>query len=231
MKDATPLAPAADPVSGTVWTRPDRGARGPQPEHSRVEIAGAGVVLADSGGLPAVSMRAVAGELGTTAGALYRYVTSRDELLDLMVDAVLGELELDRDPTPNWLDDLVLLAKAQLALYRRHHWLLEASLRTAIGPNGTNYFEQCLHFMAPLDCSTATKLEATAMITGVVSLFARAAAQPPARTPAHPFASASPDAHPYLTAALARPGTARHQEDLFDRTIRSILLGLLTERD
>ena len=83
-------------------------------------------------------MRAVAGVLGATAGSLYRYLSSRDQLLDLMVDAVLSELKLNRPSAGNWLDDLAALAEGQLALYRRHPWLLEASLRSGgFGPNAT----------------------------------------------------------------------------------------------
>src|SRR6478735_1212264 len=196
-ESATGAAPESGPDRVTVWNRPERGARGPRPEHSRAEIAAIAIALADSGGLPTVSMRAVAGALGTAAGSLYRYLSSRDELLDLMVDAALGGLPLDRESTGNWLDDLVALADDQLALYRRHPWLLEAGLRGgAVGPNATDYFECCLRIMAPLPAGTAAKMEAIAMITGVVSLFVRAPAAPAEAL--SPFPSASPHAHPYL---------------------------------
>jgi AcrR family transcriptional regulator len=172
-------------------------------------------------------MRAVAGALGSTAGSLYRYLSSRDELLDLMVDAALGELPLDRGLTGDWLDDLVTLAGDQLALYRRHPWLLEAGVRGgAFGPNATNYFERCLRIMAPLDRGTAAKLEAVAMITGVVSLFARAPADAAA---SNPFAAVNPAAHPYLSAALTQPAAAPPAGDLFERTLRSVLRGLLLD--
>jgi AcrR family transcriptional regulator len=48
------------------------------------------VTLADREGLEALSMRRLANELGTGTTTLYRYVTGRDELLELMVDAVNG---------------------------------------------------------------------------------------------------------------------------------------------
>jgi AcrR family transcriptional regulator len=215
----------------TIWTRPDRGARGPQPEHTRAEIASAALALADSGGLQAASMRAVASALGTAAGSLYRYLSSRDDLLDLMVDAALAQLPLNPGLTGNWLDDLVALARDQLALYRRHPWLLEASLRGgALGPHAMDYFEHCLRIMAPLPCGTATKLEAVAMITGVVSLFARneSAAQSQPVSPLRLFGTATPERHPHLIAALtqATPPDAG-QADLFERTLRSLLRGLL----
>ena len=84
MSDATPRQP--------IWTRPVRGSRGPAPGRSRDAIVAAAVALADADGLDAVSMRAVATALGTGAGSLYRYLSSRDDLLDLMVDRVAGEL-------------------------------------------------------------------------------------------------------------------------------------------
>jgi AcrR family transcriptional regulator len=234
--DATPVRPDSGPnravpeSSGrrAVWSRPDRGARGPRPEHSRAEIAAAAISLADSGGLSAVSMRAVAGALGTVAGSLYRYLSSRDELLDLMVDAALGELQLDRESTEDWLDDLVALADDQLALYRRHPWLLEAGLRgTSLGPNATDYFECCLRLLAPVERDIAAKMEATAMITGVVSLFAR----PPAvGAVSNPFAAVDPQAHPHLSAALSQPASTTPPPNLFERTIRSVLRGLLVDQ-
>ncbi|MGS0684931.1 TetR/AcrR family transcriptional regulator [Nakamurella sp. GG22] len=228
MSDATPDESTVAPDAPSIWSRPDRGTRGPQPEHTRAEIAAAAAALADAGGLPTVSMRAVAGALGTTAGALYRYLFSRAELLDLMVDSVLGELHLDRLPGVSWLDDLIALAGEQRDLYQRHPWLLEASMRGTAGPNATNYFERCLEILAPLTCAPSTKMEAIAMMTGVVSLFARAATDA-ASSPTNPFSAIDPESHPNLTAALARSDPSPHEVDLFERTIRSVLLGLLTD--
>ncbi|HEY5843670.1 MAG TPA: TetR/AcrR family transcriptional regulator, partial [Mycobacterium sp.] len=103
MPDTTPPAAPQTKARDSIWTRPDRGTRGPRPEHSRTEIAAAAIVLADSGGLDAATMRAVAGALGTTAGSLYRYLSSREDLLDLMIDAALGELRLGRKSVGGWL--------------------------------------------------------------------------------------------------------------------------------
>ncbi|MET7399056.1 helix-turn-helix domain-containing protein [Dactylosporangium sp. NPDC005572] len=210
----------------SIWSRPDRGTRGPQPEHSRAEIAAAAMALADAGGLEAATMRAVAGELGTAAASLYRYLSSRDDLLDLMVDAALGELPLDGPSSGDWLEDLVALAGRQLALYRRHPWLLPAAMRRGTyGPRAMDYFEYCLRTMAPLPCGTAAKMEAVGVLTGLVSLFAAQPAAP--ADPAGIFAAATPQAHPHLLAALTTPGPPP-EPDLFDRLIRGVLRGLLT---
>ena len=70
---------------GVIWERPERAGRGPAPSLSRDEIAASAVTLADTQGIEAVSMRALAVELGVGAASLYRYVARKDELIDLMV--------------------------------------------------------------------------------------------------------------------------------------------------
>jgi AcrR family transcriptional regulator len=230
-----PTTPPADEASatGSIWSRPERRTRGPRPEHSRAEIVAAAIALADSGGLGAASMRAIAGALGTAAASLYRYLSSRDDLLDLMADAALSEVQFP-EPSGHWLDDLVDVARQQRALHRRHPWLMEASLRpTALGPRSLDHFERCLRIMAPLTCPSAAKFEAIAMITGIAHLFARndAASNQQAVSPARLFTLLDPGAHPTLAAALTGPTAAAPETDLFERTIRSVLRGLLLDAE
>jgi AcrR family transcriptional regulator len=180
--------------------------------------------LADAEGLGAVSMRAVASALGTGAGSLHRYLSSRDDLLDLMGDAVVGTLApfpVAADP----FDAMVSLARHQLALYQAHPWLVELVQRGGSpGPNGLAYFDHCLGVLAPLPCAVARKFEAIAMVTGLVSLFARPA---PAGFSFDGFDFAP---YPNLLTALSTPapGPRSPAPDLFERTVRSVLSGLLT---
>lgn len=115
--------------------RPERAARGPKPAHSRDEIAVACVRVADAEGLDAVSMRRVAAELGTGTTSLYRYVSSKEDLLDLMVDQVLGSVQ-PPPPTSYWRDDLSGLAAWKRALILDHPWMAALSGRPAVGPHG-----------------------------------------------------------------------------------------------
>ena len=77
----------------SIWMRPEpagtgqAGRAGRPALRSRAGITAAAIGVADREGLDAVSMRRVAAELGTGAASLYRYVETRDELLDLMCDA------------------------------------------------------------------------------------------------------------------------------------------------
>src|SRR5580700_127276 len=105
-----------------IWLRPERAASGRPARRSRSEIAAAAVVIADREGLDAVSMRRVAAELGTGAASLYRYVDTREDLLDLMSDAVGAEYDL-AGTTGDWLADLVAVGAQTRAIMLRHPWL------------------------------------------------------------------------------------------------------------
>ncbi len=215
------------PSKQPIWDRPDRGSRGPAPAHSREAIVAAAITLADADGLAAVSMRAVAAALGTSAASLYRYLSSRDDLLDLMTDRVIGELRPYPQPDGDWLDTMLRLAREQLALYRRHRWLLDAAHRqSGMGPQSLAWFDHCLRVLQPVHCAAAAKFEAIAMMTGTVSLFARSETTSGS---ASAFAGFDPAAYPHLAAAFARPPAPAPQRDLFERTLRSLLTGLLTD--
>ena len=51
------------------------------------------VALADEGGVESLSMRRLAQELGVVPMALYKHVASKDEMLDGIVDVVVGEID------------------------------------------------------------------------------------------------------------------------------------------
>lgn len=207
----------------SIWARPERGARGPAPSMGRAQIAAAAMRLADAAGLAAVSMRAVSAELGTAAASLYRYVDNREDLLDLMVDAAVSELDR-QPPTGQWLDDMVVLAQRQLDNMRRHPWLPDAMQRNvSYGPHVMDWFDHCLWVLEPVDCGAARKLESIAMMTGVVTLFARST------TPPEPFlVAATPQRHPHLFATIATAGDTPPR-DLFPHMIRTVLTGLLID--
>ncbi len=211
----------------TIWNRPVRGSRGPEGELTRDQIAAVAIRLADAADLRAVTMRAVASSLGTSAGGLYRYVRGRDELIALMVDAALADLHVPA-PGGDWEEQLVDVAREQLRVYGDHPWLVTAGFRPGpAGPNALRYFDRCLAILADVPASSATKMEGLAMVTGVVTLFAR-----PARgdgvDPSTIFSAIDRAAHPHLAAALAAADPGPAQPDLFGRTVRSLLRGMFT---
>ena len=124
-----------------IWARPTRGARGPQPTHTRDDLAAAAVRLADAEGIDAVTIRRVAAELGAAPTALYRYVSRKGELFELMVDAVIGE-ESPPEHSGDWRTDLRVIAENTRAGALRHPWLPPlATGRLSLGPNMLRWLE------------------------------------------------------------------------------------------
>ena len=88
---------------------------------SRERILRAAVALADDGGVESISMRKIAEELDVVPMALYRHVANKDELLDRMVDVVVGEI----DPPETGVDWKTAMRRRILSARRallRHPW-------------------------------------------------------------------------------------------------------------
>ncbi|MCW7943022.1 TetR family transcriptional regulator [Streptomyces hygroscopicus] len=160
---------AAEPE--VIWARPERMGRGPKPAFSRADIAAAAVRIADADGLEAVSMRRVAGELGCGTMSLYNYVPRKEDLYELMVDAVSGEHEL-WEPSGDWRADMLRVARQTRALMHRHPWL--PRLMSGIygfSPNALRYVEHCLVCLDPLEVPNGAKMELVAMLNSVVTMY------------------------------------------------------------
>ncbi|GAA2881639.1 TetR/AcrR family transcriptional regulator [Nonomuraea rubra] len=128
----------ADEEPTSIWMVPERQERsgpGRRPGYSREQITRAAVRIADAEGVEAATMRRVAGELGTGAMSLYRYVPRRDDLFDLMIDLAMSEIELPGGPSGDWRSDLALLAGRTRATGLRHPWLITLlTSRPTLGP-------------------------------------------------------------------------------------------------
>ncbi len=92
-----------------------------RPALSRERIVRAAIELADSDGLGAVSMRAVARALGVEAMSLYHHVANKEDLLDGMVDAVFAEFYAPR-PGGDWRAELRAHSQSARAVLQRHRW-------------------------------------------------------------------------------------------------------------
>ena len=141
-----------------------------------------------------------------------------------MTDRAAGELRPYPEADGDWLDTMLLLARRQLALHRRHRWLLDVVHRpSGIGPESLAWIDNCLRVLEPVRCAVTAKFEAIAMMTGVVSLIARSEAGSGSIT----FAGLDLAAYPHLAAAFSQPAAPTPQADLFERTLRILLTGLL----
>ena len=158
-------------VPEVIWARPERTGRGPRPAYTRADIAAAAVKVADEGGLDAVSMRHVAGELDCGTMSLYNYVPRKEDLYELMVDAVSGEHEL-WEPSGDWRADMRRIAQQTRALMHRHPWLTRLmSPVYGFSPNALRYLEHCLACLDPLDARYGMKMQLVGMLNGCVTSY------------------------------------------------------------
>ncbi len=230
---------APDGPGDVIWMRPEHAAAGRPAKRSREQITTTALAIADREGLDAVSMRRVAAGLGTGAASLYRYVETREDLLDLMIDSVGAEYAFTA-PTGDWLADLLAIGDQARAIMRRHPWLPSLLLtRSVLGPNGLVLLEHLLEALAPHPAGTAAKLEAFAMLNTVTALFVHyeatggsARQQRNAGYLRHILATGS---HPRLAELLSPaapagngpPGTGPDPADPYRGILARILTGLL----
>jgi AcrR family transcriptional regulator len=131
-----------------VWAREPRERRGRAriaDPLTRDEVVRAGLELADAEGFHAVSMRNVARRLGVGAMTLYSYVESKDDLLDLMFDEIMGELLLPEPLPGDWRTAISAIARRTREVWLRHPWLAASvGQRSSFGPNSMRHVEQSL---------------------------------------------------------------------------------------
>ncbi|GAA2260235.1 TetR/AcrR family transcriptional regulator [Streptomyces amakusaensis] len=131
---------AKGPARTSVWLedRADRGRRAAQPAGlDRAKIVEATTRLLDAEGAAKFSMRRLAAELEVTAMSLYWYVDTKDDLLELALDAAFGETSLpDADDPERWREQLRALAVEYRTVLVRHPWM-SAMVGTFlnVGPN------------------------------------------------------------------------------------------------
>jgi AcrR family transcriptional regulator len=227
-----------------VGPRGGRTRRGRAPTHTIRDITSAAIAIADEDGLAGVTMREVGRSIGAGAASLYRYVSTRDELVALMVDQVNGEFDLTSRRPGSWPDGMLALGHQAREIYRRHPWMIEALDSTpTLGPNGYAFLEHSLDTLSQTGSSGRTKLEAVGVFSGLVRLLAKAerdeqqAASSLADARTQQLVMAAADgSHPRLAEALAESTRQRAAGDVgsgaqgqFDRILRRVLIGLLTE--
>jgi len=164
------------PEEPMIWLREEPHSR--KPAYTRERLAAAALAIADAEGFEAVSMRRVAQELGAGTMTLYHYVRSKDELITLMVDSVMGELLVpDEELEGEWRPALAQIAKRTREAFGRHRWTLDRLGDGRPGPNGMRHFEQCLQAVGGLDVPDEVKFELIGMVDDYVFGFALREAQ------------------------------------------------------
>ena len=96
----------------------------PRTPLSKERVLDAAVALADEGGIDALSMRKIAQSLGVVPMALYKHVANKNELLDGMIDVLVGEIDPPADDT-DWKTVIRRRVLSARRMLLRHPWASE----------------------------------------------------------------------------------------------------------
>jgi len=134
---------------------------------TRQKIAAVALAIADREGFETVSMRRVAHELEVGTMSLYYYVKTKDDLIAVMDDALMGETLLPSLPK-GWQRAMMGIAKRTHAVFIRHPWALAAMLSAPPGINAMRHMEQCLEALAETSMTQKQKITLLATVDDLV---------------------------------------------------------------
>ena len=156
-------------LPGSVWFKPERPDRGSTSPLSRAQIVRAAIALVDEDGLDALSMRKLAARMGVGVMSLYWHVERKDDLLELISDAIFGEMDLPDEPTGDWRADLTLVALETRAIFSRHPWLLQTiGSLPHFGPNFLRHAEFSFGSLSLAGVEPATMAEIVSAVDSFV---------------------------------------------------------------
>ncbi|WP_233532684.1 TetR/AcrR family transcriptional regulator [Antrihabitans sp. YC2-6] len=148
-----------------MWGLDQPGSRGPRKGLTLDQVLDAAIEVADAEGLAALSMSRLARQLGFTTMSVYRYVDSKDTLIQVLSDRVIGRPPVFEAGLP-WRKALEEWAFAEFAAIFRHPWWLEIPLATPpAGPNNMAWLEAGLQALSPTALPEPLKFQLVANVS------------------------------------------------------------------
>jgi AcrR family transcriptional regulator len=164
MDETEPNLPRGIALSWGIAERPQKG---PKRELSLEGIIDTAIEIADAEGLGAVSMARVSSSLGFTTMSLYRYVTSKDELVQLMQNAASVVLIPPLDESQDWRDGLREWSASVHGVYRRHPWLLDIRVESVpLSPSDLAMVDWAMRILRDLPLSQGEKMSTLLLLSG-----------------------------------------------------------------
>ncbi|MEU2365248.1 TetR/AcrR family transcriptional regulator [Streptomyces noursei] len=210
---------------------------------SRARIVAAALELADEQLPGEITMRALAARLGVRSPmALYRYVGSKDGLVDLMIDEVYGQMTVEQGQ--GWRDALRGLGRTSWAAVQRHPWFARLAFsRPPMGPHALRLYDTALAELEPLGLDAATRMRFVSTVLGHVlgsglalleeqTMRARVGFRSDSDldAAAAPYLAriAAEGRHPHFSRWAADPQRFAAEEQSFEQVLEWLLDGLTT---
>lgn len=200
----------------------------PRPRsHTPDQLAAAALAVIDRDGLPGLSMRAVATELGTSPMALYRYVPGREELEALVVELVLSRVDTAPPPPGPWPGRITVLARRLRDTMGAHPAVLPLSLtHRHRSPSGLRWSETVLGVLTEAGIEAEERVIALrALVSYVIGATQLEHLGPLAGPGTTAIAGLPPHEFPYMT-ATARDARAVTPDREFEGGLKLLLRGL-----
>ncbi|WP_426561401.1 TetR/AcrR family transcriptional regulator [Angustibacter sp. McL0619] len=226
----------------TLWGLGERARPGPKPGLSLERILERGIAIADAEGLDALSMSRLAKDLGFTTMSLYRYVSSKDELLTLLVDTATGPAPVIGPEVVGWRNRLAAWVDAQMKGLAVHPWIVQLPITGApLTPHTLEWVDQGLAMLAGIGLSEFEKVAVIGLIAGnvrhetllradITRAITDAAARGVPRTPDDVLLGrlVAPERFPALAATIAAGAWSDEQDpdNDFDFGVQRILDGV-----
>jgi TetR/AcrR family tetracycline transcriptional repressor len=226
-----------DAGARSLWFSPPDDAETSRRALTRERVVAEALAVISADGAQSFSMRALAGRLGVVPGALYRHVRSKEQLYDLILDAVLAEVDCRADPALPWTAQVAALAR-RLRMVLENHPGIAALLKTRdpLGPASLALAEA---FLAPLHAGGLPGRQAALafrLIYDYTLGFALADPTSPAeqrlrdtatRQQVHAFLRALPASRfPALATSLGRYAWADDRDHRFTAGLDTVIRGL-----
>lgn len=162
-------------ATGPTWDRigapaaGDDDARASRNRLSTQAIVDTAIAIADVDGLDAVSIRRVAAILDVRPMSLYTHIVSKDELLALMADKLVGTLLVEGPLPDDWREALTLHARKMFLMFVSHPWLLALfTRRPEPGPNAARQARQAAQALEGLSIPAEDKWRVLAIVNDYV---------------------------------------------------------------
>jgi AcrR family transcriptional regulator len=194
---------------------------------TRERIVDAATSLLDEHGTDGLTMRRLAQRLAVTSTALYWHVKTKEDVLDLAVDQIFGEVPLP-DAGDDWRDDVRTLTREWRAVMLRHPWTTSLIGRPMLGPNvlaRTEFLQAALvrgGFIG-VQLAAATRMLANYVIGAALTEATwHQSEDPETRAAARRHVAASPSAYPTLVAS-GHLDERWNDDELFERGLDAML--------
>lgn len=178
-------------------------------------------------------MQRVAGEFGFTPMSLYRYVPGKSELVDLMVDAAVGEPPDLTTISGGWRPRLAEWARLTWACFQRHPWFLPEAMNRMMGPNQLGWLESAVGALSGSGLRGEELLASVLVVNGFVRSMAPFASDPVARELSNDWGQAilgvlerHTERFPALAAAMAEGAFGPAQFDDLEFGLQRVLDGI-----